>query len=383
MHIGFLTPEFPHPRTGNSGGIGTSIANLSAGLIALGHKVSILVYGQKEDVRLEQDGMSIHLIKNRKIKGLSRFLTQKKIRKLINGLVLNEQLDLIEAPDWTGITSGIKPKCPVVVRLHGSDTYFCDLENRQVKPINRSREKRALENADAIVSVSRFTADRTLQIFGLNADITVIPNGLDAEKFTPSQTEMPERTVLYFGTLIRKKGLLELPHIFNKVVDVVPDAKLVLIGRDSYDIQTQSTSTWQLMKPIFTPKALQNVEWVGPVEYAKIRNEIHKAQVCVFPTFAEALPVSWIEAMAMGKAIVASDIGWAPEIVSNREDGFLVHPTDHDGFASVIRTLLEDAELRKNIGQAAASKARAVFSNRIVAKQNEVFYLKTIQEYRR
>lgn len=383
MHIGFLTPEFPHPRTGNSGGIGTSIANLSAGLVALGHKVSILVYGQKEDVRLEQDGISIHLIKNRKIKGLSRFLTQKKIQKLINGLVLNEQLDLIEAPDWTGITSGIKPKCTVVVRLHGSDTYFCDLENREVKPINRSREKRALENADAIASVSRFTADRTLEIFGLNADITVIPNGLDAEKFTPSQTEMPERTVLYFGTLIRKKGLLELPHIFNKVVDVVPDAKLVLIGRDSYDIQTRSTSTWQLMKPIFTPKALQNVEWVGPVEYAKMRDEIRKAQVCVFPTFAEALPVSWIEAMAMGKTIVASDIGWAPEIVSNREDGFLVHPTDHDGFASVIRTLLEDAELRKNIGQAATEKARAVFSNRIVAKQNEVFYLKTIQEYRR
>ena len=49
MKIAFLTPEFPHPKTGSSGGIGTSIFNLSKGLAALGHEVSILVYGQNED----------------------------------------------------------------------------------------------------------------------------------------------------------------------------------------------------------------------------------------------------------------------------------------------------------------------------------------------
>ena len=49
MKIAFLTPEFPHPKMGSSGGIGTSILNLSKGLVSQGHEVCILVYGQKED----------------------------------------------------------------------------------------------------------------------------------------------------------------------------------------------------------------------------------------------------------------------------------------------------------------------------------------------
>ena len=55
MKIAFLTPEYPHARTGNSGGIGTSIKNLAESLTTLGHNVRILVYGQKEDAVFEAD----------------------------------------------------------------------------------------------------------------------------------------------------------------------------------------------------------------------------------------------------------------------------------------------------------------------------------------
>jgi hypothetical protein len=49
MKIAFLTPEYPHSKTGSSGGIGTSIKNLAVGLLAQGHAVRVLVYGQQED----------------------------------------------------------------------------------------------------------------------------------------------------------------------------------------------------------------------------------------------------------------------------------------------------------------------------------------------
>jgi hypothetical protein len=52
MKIAFLTPEYPHPLTGNSGGIGTSIKNLAVGLVAAGCEVRILVYGQDQDAVL-------------------------------------------------------------------------------------------------------------------------------------------------------------------------------------------------------------------------------------------------------------------------------------------------------------------------------------------
>ena len=170
--IAFLTPEYPHAKTGNSGGIGTSIKNLAQGLLAQGCEVRILVYGQTADAVFEDNGIVVQQIKNVKLKGLSWWLTRKKLERIINELYANNEIDLVEAPDWTGITSFIKPKkCPVVIRLNGSDTYFCHLDQRPVKWINKFHEKRALQNADRLISVSQFTADLTNQLFGLSKKI--------------------------------------------------------------------------------------------------------------------------------------------------------------------------------------------------------------------
>ena len=78
MKIAFLTPEFPHPKMGSSGGIGTSILNLSKGLTLIGHQVFVLVYGQKEDEIFVENNINYYKIKNVKLKGFSRLLTQKK-----------------------------------------------------------------------------------------------------------------------------------------------------------------------------------------------------------------------------------------------------------------------------------------------------------------
>jgi glycogen synthase len=99
MKIAFLTPEYPHSRTGNSGGLGTSIKNLAIALLDHGISVRVLVYGQKEDALFEDNGIIIQQIKNIKFKGLSWLLTRKKIEKIINQLYINQEIDLVEAPD--------------------------------------------------------------------------------------------------------------------------------------------------------------------------------------------------------------------------------------------------------------------------------------------
>ena len=71
MKIGFLTPEYPHSKTGNSGGIGTSIKNLAVGLLAEGCSVRVLVYGQKQEAIFDDNGICIQQIKKVKFKGLS------------------------------------------------------------------------------------------------------------------------------------------------------------------------------------------------------------------------------------------------------------------------------------------------------------------------
>jgi glycosyltransferase involved in cell wall biosynthesis len=380
MKIAFLTPEFPHPKMGSSGGIGTSIYNLSKGLIQAGHQVFVLVYGQSEDAIFVENDITYYRIKNIKIKGFSRFLTQKKIEKIINLLIKNNNLDLVEAPDWTGITSRIRPNCPVVIRLNGSDTYFCHLDKRPVKFLNKFHEQRALQNADALLSVSHYTAEVTKQLFSLNRNFQIIPNSIDLEKFSNDHSiGFQENTILYFGTLIRKKGSLELPLIFNEVYKHNKQAKLILIGRDASDILTKNVSTWEMMQPLFDGEAMQNVSYLGSVSYDKIKEFINTSTVCVFPTFAEALPVSWIEAMAMQKAIVASNIGWATEVLDDNVNGFLVHPQDHENYAKKIIQLLENEALRHQFGIEARKKIAQKFSIEVVAKQSANFYKKILQ----
>lgn len=380
MKIAFLTPEFPHPKMGSSGGIGTSILNLAKGLTLAGHEVYVLVYGQKEDEIFTENNIHYYRIKNVKLKGFSRLLTQKKIQKLINSLIRNNSLDIVEAPDWTGITSEIKPNCPVVIRLNGSDTYFCHLDQRPVKTLNKFREKKALQNADALLSVSQYTADVTKELFSLKNDFTIIPNSIDLDNFSKNETiTSNENTILYFGTLIRKKGSLELPLIFNEVYQANNQAKLIIIGRDASDVVTGNSSVWQMMQPLFDKAAFQNVTYLGSVPYETIKEHISAATVCVFPTFAEALPVSWIEAMAMQKAIVASNIGWATEVIDNDSNGFLVHPKEHQQFAQKIIALLESEVLRNQFGAAARNKVEQKFSITVVAKQSADFYKAIIQ----
>jgi glycosyltransferase involved in cell wall biosynthesis len=375
MNIAFLTSEYPHQKTGNSGGIGTSIKNLAQSLNSFKHNVHVLVYGQLEDAVFIDEGIKIHQIKNIKVKGLSWLFTAKKIEKIINTLHQNKEIDLVEAPDWTGITAFINPKkCPIVIRLNGSDAYFCHLDNRPVKWWNKFQEKRALQNANAHISVSQFTADLTNKIFNQNKNYTIIPNGIIKENFTSNNTQNNSCSILYFGTLIRKKGLLELPLIFNKVIEQVPEAKLILVGGDSYDKKTKNQSTWQMMQSLFTDKSFANTSYLGKMPYENIQEHIQKATICVFPSFAEALPVSWLEAMAMGKAVVTSNIGWAKEIIDNNTDGFLVNPKDHEAFANAIIKLLKDNDLRNAISKNAENKINQKFTTDVIVEQNINFY---------
>lgn len=375
MKIAFLTPEYPHSKTGSSGGIGTSIKNLAIGLLAEGCSVRVLVYGQEEEGFFEDNGIVVQQIRNVKFKGLSWWFTRKKLERIIKELYADKEIDLVEAPDWTGITSFIQPKkCPMVIRLNGSDTYFCHLDYRPVKWKNKFHERRALEKADGLISVSQFTADLTNEVFELHKEFTIIPNSIDVDLFEGNSNNNGKNTILYFGSLIRKKGLLELPFIFNEVIQKNPEAQLILIGKDVPDVISGNPSTWAMMQELFTSEALQNVSYLGSVPYAAIKTHIKMSGVCVFPTFAEALPVSWIEAMALQKPIVASNIGWATEVIEDGVEGFLVYPKDHNLYAERILQLLESTALQKSFGIAARKKVVNTFSMKVVAKKSMSYY---------
>jgi glycosyltransferase involved in cell wall biosynthesis len=373
MHIAFLTPEYPHPKVLKSAGIGSSIKNLAGQLVAKGHKITVFVYSQDQSEIINDNGIQIHKIAYKNYKILSWYFYRKKIQNYINYIIQENPINLIEVPDWTGITAFMNLKCPVVIRLHGSDAYFCHLEKRKQKFKNFIFEKTALKRAEFIISVSEFTAIKTKEIFKLKTDITVIHNGIDAQYFSPILKKVEPNTILYFGSIIRKKGVLELVSTFNEVIKINTKAKLIFIGKDVIDIIEQK-STKLLIEQKLTFQAKKNVQFVEEVPYYKIKDYISKSSVVVLPSFAEAFPMTWLEAMAMGKALVTSNIGWANELMVNEETGFMVSPTNHKKYAKKINILLEDSKLNSKYGAQARKRIIENFSNKIIVEKNINFY---------
>ncbi|RKS89664.1 glycosyltransferase involved in cell wall biosynthesis [Flavobacterium limicola] len=376
MHIAFLTPEYPHSRVLHSAGIGTSIKNLAVALTQKGVKVSVFVYGQNEALDFEEEGVKLHLIKTQKYKILGCYLHRKYIQNHLNTLIISEHIDLVEAPDWTGITAFMNLKVPLVIRFHGSDAYFCHLENRKQKLKNYWFEKLAFQKAKAFIAPTTFAGQLSQKIFNIkNKTIQTIHNGLDLHFFQNSNPEnFEKKVILYIGTIIRKKGVLELAAIFNLVRQKHPGASLVLIGSDSFDIATQSKSTWELMQKEFKDNDFEKVSYLGKIPYQAVLEHLKKAHVCVYPTFAETLGMVTIESMAMQKPVVNSNIGWAKEIIVDGESGYLVHPKDHQLFANRINSVFENTDLMIQIGNQARERVEAKFDIEKIAIENITFF---------
>ncbi|HET9227909.1 MAG TPA: glycosyltransferase family 4 protein, partial [Thermoanaerobaculia bacterium] len=259
--------------------------------------------------------------------------------------------------------------------LHGSATYFAHLLAEEVRPSIHLAESVALRRASGLASVSRFTADTTRRLFGLERPIQVLPNGVDVQRFRPGGAgEAEPGVVLYFGTLVRKKGVLDLGPIFSEIVRRVPEARLRLVGRDVPDRQTGCPSTWELLARSLSSEARARTEYLGARPYLEVHEHVRRAAVCLFPSYAEALPLSWMEAMACSRPVAAYDIGWAPELIRSGEDGLLAPLGNTRVLAEAVASVLSDPALGRSLGEAARARVEDDFSAEAVARRTAEWY---------
>ena len=184
MKIGFITSEYPHPQVSHAAGIATSIKNLAVTLVKKGIDVTVFVYHQKQSEVISDNGVEIHLIKKKKYKLLTWYFYRKYIQNYVNTVVKEKEISILEAPDWTGITAFMKFYVPLIIRFHGSDAYFCKLDNRKQKFKNFLFEKLALKKAKAFIAPTTYAGIETRKIFGLDKNkIKTIHYGLQLENF--------------------------------------------------------------------------------------------------------------------------------------------------------------------------------------------------------
>jgi len=238
---------------------------------------------------------------------------------------------------------------PVIITSHKGD-IIPESRYRQ-RFITRKRMCWALENADAATSVSSALKNIIDELTSNKANTIVIPNGVDIPSDIPGL--MPETCakvsgkdfMLTLGRLHHYKGLdvlLNAVKLLSEQNTEIPHLVIAGDGKEMGNLRRQTAELQLDDKVIFTGAVF------GDQKHWLLRN-------CVFflqPSRAEGMPLTVLEAMAYGKAIIGTKISGISELVTNGENGLLIEPGDSVALSKAILILLTTNKIEQMQQQA-------------------------------
>jgi glycosyltransferase involved in cell wall biosynthesis len=205
---------------------------------------------------------------------------------------------------------------------------------------------------------------RLLQSRGVpRARLSLVPNGVCIDDLHRLLSERNDDTrpwadrspiVASAGRLEYEKGHVHLLEAMTRVKERFPEAALVLLGEGSLRGPLEHAGhVLGLGDSLFFAGFLTNPYQV-----------LASADVVAMPSLVEGMPMALLEAMALGKPVVASGVWGIPEVVADGETGFLVPPADPDALALAILRVLEGGQLRERIGKRARRFVSERFNHR-------------------
>jgi glycosyltransferase involved in cell wall biosynthesis len=182
----------------------------------------------------------------------------------------------------------------------------------------------------------------------------------------------------FIGRSVREKGLRELIEALVVIKRVHPDAKLVIIGYWGGTTERDTRTKMEVLSLIEKHSLDKDVLFTGFVE--EMREWLEIVDVFVLPSHREGMPQSILEAMAMGKPVVATDIRGCREEVVDGETGYLVPVQDPQRLAEAIIRVLSDRMLAKRMGEAGRRRVVEFFDQRKTLEKQLGVYRKLVQQ---
>ncbi len=251
---------------------------------------------------------------------------------------------------------------PILIRPHGADILPGEWIDRDPRLAARMRD--ALRMADAVVAQGEFLADR-LRALGVPAGrLRVIRNGVRL----PTQTPQPApeaASVVAMGSLTSKKGFDVLLQAFRLVRQRLPEARLTIAGEGPEGAR---------LREMASSLGLAEAVLFAGLVTGDAKADLF-ARACLFVSSARREPFANanLEAMAMGKPMVATRVGGNPEMVEDGVSGLLVEPEDPEGLAAAILRLLDEPERAEAMGRAARRRAEAFSWERMVDRYEALY----------
>lgn len=259
---------------------------------------------------------------------------------------------------------------PLVIRPHGADILPGEWIDRD--PRLRRRMQRALLAADVVVAQGASLAQRLRSLGVPDTRLRIIHNGVGLSGAEPCPlAEAP--SILAMGSLAPQKGFDILLRAFRVIRQRIPAARLTIAGDGPEGPRLRGLADSLGIADAVTFPGLVT----GDAKVALFS----RAWIFVSSSRREPFANVILEAMAAGRAVVATRVGGNVEMVEDELDGLLVEPEDPDGLAQAVLRLLEDRERASAMGRAAWRRAEA-FSWDAMVDRYEMLYreLATLRE---
>jgi glycosyltransferase involved in cell wall biosynthesis len=221
---------------------------------------------------------------------------------------------------------------PVVVTARGTDI---NLIPQFAKP--RRLIIDAAERADGLITVCQALKNEMVTLGIAPQRITVLPNGVDLERFRPVNRDaerrklgLARRTLLSVGHLIERKG----HHHVVRALSRLPDTDLLIVGEGPC-----RRSLEQLVAEL---KVGQHVRFLGNLDQDRLCELYNAADALVLASSREGWANVLLEAMACGTPVIAAAIWGTPEVVAAPEAGVLMSSVDADGVISGVQRLFDE-----------------------------------------
>jgi len=317
---------------------------------------------------------------NFSVRSMNPFRELGVIRQLIF-LYRKEKPDLchhftIKCVLYGSIAAYFSGKTPVVNAATGLGHIFTDngFKVRLLRPIVRMLYRSILSlNRQNMRVIFQNTEDRALFIqAGMVPESlarVVRGSGVNCEQFHPDDDQHDGKPIriLFASRMLKEKGIRELIEAAAILKGKGVTAKFVIAG-DAYP-ENPSSLTEREIERI---KKTENVAYMGHVD--DMPALIGESDIVVLPSYREGTPKILIEAAAMGKPIVATDIAGCAELVRHNVNGFLVPVRDAQALSDALLTLISDRALRESFGKRGREIVLNEFAEDIVISKTMEIY---------
>jgi glycosyltransferase involved in cell wall biosynthesis len=229
---------------------------------------------------------------------------------------------------------------PYVLHLHGADyrEYW-----QGANPWFAARIRKMFAGAAHTIVLGRVWSEFIAgQVPEVADRIVNLPNA-SARPALPHRGGGDKVHILFLGRIGERKGVPQLGEALKRM-EGLDGWRATIAGDGEVDAARLKVAEYGLSDRIDLPG------WVGPEGVAKL---ISEADILVLPSFSENLPVSVIEGMAAGLAVVTTPVGATADIVTDDETGIMVLPGDVDALTDALTRCVTDAALRQRLGAAA------------------------------